>query len=997
MKKKVLSMMLAIAVVSGSFGTDVKAEALAEQSENTALSEDTAGNEAGDGVSGDLENTNTDAGKGNSSEGVSGDASHDDNNDGNKEEDAGETSENGDNAENSGSVEDSDSDDENKEDAEESSEEKTDETSEGDNLQEEIQTEDENGENTEASDTNENIDNASTEDAVKEEVLDKEASDKKESLESAAFFYEEDVEGYHIELSAKENIIPEDADVKIRLLSDDEAADYEETLQDKTDKTILDTTVFDISLFDADGNEIQPKDGEVHVSIVLSEDDWYELSELDTSAEVHMTHIHEENGTKTEISEIDTEKTTEESDIPVPVDEEKEVFVDESNVDPETGQLIIPLEETTVLASGGEEASYIDSITLDFDTDSFSLFAVTTLNSYVVPEAQNGNVVTYNLTGRSELSGDFSGFVQAALNDAYKKYNLNNALSFKVIIPPGRYYLVNDGEGNGLRIWNNITISMDGATIVNNGNKVMLEFKKKNGDVGGEGGYSDYKNVTIIGGCFDGEGSTHAMVRLGHMTGLTLENVTFEDNAASHMLEIAGCKDVKVMGCVFQNSRHPSDELEAFQIDAFHEGAFTYGKDPKYDDTCCKNVEVSCCTFRNLQRGFGSHITLLGKFYQKNIYVHNNTFEDIKGFAIMAAMWKGASVQDNVMTNVGQGVNTTMYYWYTDYPEEEDENPSALSYNADFSITGNTIVVGGADRSGGVYTSLMLRGYNSQDSGEKYVKGTYKPTGFTVSGNNIVGYSDWGTYENDNIYAGICAAYIRGVNVSGNSISCGNHGILMQTGSEASLISGNTFSQETLSSIAVRGESSVYDMSGNILTRDCAFGIYVEDGSNCNGSSIVPGYNLGLGETKNLKKDKFAVYTNDLSSRITPSYSSSKKKVLKVTSSEKVKTKKKGKSTISASWTCGSGQVNVTTDVTVKKAPTKIKNVKKKITLKKGQTYQLNPKVNTACSTYTYSSASKKIAKVSKTGLITAKKKGTTTITVKTYNGVEKKITVKVK
>ena len=39
MKKKVLSMMLAIAVVSGTFGSDVKAEALAEQNENAALSE----------------------------------------------------------------------------------------------------------------------------------------------------------------------------------------------------------------------------------------------------------------------------------------------------------------------------------------------------------------------------------------------------------------------------------------------------------------------------------------------------------------------------------------------------------------------------------------------------------------------------------------------------------------------------------------------------------------------------------------------------------------------------------------------------------------------------------------------------------------------------------------------------------------------------------------------------------------------------------------------
>lgn len=91
--------------------------------------------------------------------------------------------------------------------------------------------------------------------------------------------------------------------------------------------------------------------------------------------------------------------------------------------------------------------------------------------------------------------------------------------------------------------------------------------------------------------------------------------------------------------------------------------------------------------------------------------------------------------------------------------------------------------------------------------------------------------------------------------------------------------------------------------------------------------------------------------------------------------------------------------------VTVKKKVTKIKltakNLKKgKVTLKKGQKLKLGVKFTPSkAATYkmTYKSNKKKVASVSDKGVVKALKKGTATITVKTYNGKSAKVKVTVK
>lgn len=146
---------------------------------------------------------------------------------------------------------------------------------------------------------------------------------------------------------------------------------------------------------------------------------------------------------------------------------------------------------------------------------------------------------------------------------------------------------------------------------------------------------------------------------------------------------------------------------------------------------------------------------------------------------------------------------------------------------------------------------------------------------------------------------------------------------------------------------------------------------------------------LGAGEKFSLKATMQPVDTTD---HVT--YYTSNAKVLTVNSQGVVKAKKKGSAVVTVKTT--SNQI-ATCKITVKKAPKKITLTKKSKTLKKGKTYKIKYKLtkNSYSNMITYKSLKKKIATVSKAGVVKAKRKGNVSIVVKTYNG--KKATLKIK
>lgn len=154
-------------------------------------------------------------------------------------------------------------------------------------------------------------------------------------------------------------------------------------------------------------------------------------------------------------------------------------------------------------------------------------------------------------------------------------------------------------------------------------------------------------------------------------------------------------------------------------------------------------------------------------------------------------------------------------------------------------------------------------------------------------------------------------------------------------------------------------------------------------------------YNLSPGENVTLKVKN--VKPGDASKSVV--WSSSNKKIATVSSKGKVKAKKTGNVTITAT-SKGNKKVVAKCKIRVYKATKKLKlNSKKSYTLAVGDTQKLSAKVTNpkkGAAPVTWSSGNKGIAKVSKNGKVTAVSQGETTITAKSgKKKVKVKITVK--
>ncbi len=141
-------------------------------------------------------------------------------------------------------------------------------------------------------------------------------------------------------------------------------------------------------------------------------------------------------------------------------------------------------------------------------------------------------------------------------------------------------------------------------------------------------------------------------------------------------------------------------------------------------------------------------------------------------------------------------------------------------------------------------------------------------------------------------------------------------------------------------------------------------------------------------------KEKYVLDTKKLAKGKTVTYKSSKEAVVTVSKKGVITAVKAGSATV----TCYSGKKKLAScKITVVKAPTKVSFGAKTVTIGVKESLALVPVVakNTHAS-YTWTVKNKKIATVTKDGVVKGVKTGKTTVTVKTHNGKKASMTVKV-
>ncbi len=218
-------------------------------------------------------------------------------------------------------------------------------------------------------------------------------------------------------------------------------------------------------------------------------------------------------------------------------------------------------------------------------------------------------------------------------------------------------------------------------------------------------GYEGSQNVTFRGNGavvdMKGDGMTFTM---GHARDIRIENLNLYnmDKKKYHFFEINSSCNVIITDCYMEGTSTPAGKSayswkECINIDSDDNDGFNATWSSK-DKTCCKQVMITNCTFKNANGAIGTHnYSDNGKsqFYHENITIANCTFENIgsnikSSNTIRMMSWRDSAIKDCTF------MNCTGY----------SEAPIRMDGDADISILGNTFV--------GCGTKIITTTYNSK-------------------------------------------------------------------------------------------------------------------------------------------------------------------------------------------------------------------------------------------------------------------------------------------
>lgn len=477
------------------------------------------------------------------------------------------------------------------------------------------------------------------------------------------------------------------------------------------------------------------------------------------------------------------------------------------------------------------------------------LFIFTALPSFAVTASAEESVIedlVVKPAGEGEDISDLFNYESKRARDD------TSGKIYRITIVPGTYT-----AGSQLNLWSNTWVCMEGVTIERTSGFNLLRFgyvsdlEKKHAT-----GYDGFSNIKIEGGTFDGGGYANAITQIGHSKDVTFSGITFKNVGSAHMIELGGCSDVTIDNCTFRDFTGKWDSTtnyEAVQLEIVTtRGHHFSGYPNNNDETPCKNISVTNCTFKNLQRGVGAHTGIVNSYLQ-NIIIEDNKFENITGFAIIATNFVNSRINKNIIENCGSGINYSTYLKSNNnfYPSTTKSNSHKEYKDMNTQIKGNTIEVSPGYKA--VYSNVA---YGVQLTGKKLTSttngipaGDFRCSGVTVADNEITlrskGYGIWligsaeNTIDNNTVtcnitkkgYSGngdpirIESSYKNTVsnNIFDNITSSGSYdkeltGISVLSSSNSNTISKNTVKGAKKDGIKIESSSSNKVLSNTVVS-----------------------------------------------------------------------------------------------------------------------------------------------------------------------------------
>lgn len=353
-------------------------------------------------------------------------------------------------------------------------------------------------------------------------------------------------------------------------------------------------------------------------------------------------------------------------------------------------------------------------------------------------------------------NGSFSDFQQALLN-AKNKGSANHI--YKIHIT------------KDLRINQSVGIYSNTMIVVDKNVKIIRNLPAGDGGttfrVGKPGSSASgyyYRNITIQGGIWDGnvrsKDTGFCTFKVNHSQNVKFLNMTIQNDLEGHMIEAGAVNGLTISRvnfknhkCYFKAHKNKNDYYEheeALQLDVNLYETTAIGKYDKYQN---KNVTVDRCNFTNLGRGIGSHNSIDGCYFT-NMKFTNNTFKNIKSYAIGAINYRNSKIQNNKILNCGSGIlfvnSKPNYTGYTGTYVVNNWNLKVNTSKDNSIISGNTITINRpkSKDSRALYINgnkiskpaIYKKGLNSANrlSGyQGYLKGDHRINGLTITKNNI--------------------------------------------------------------------------------------------------------------------------------------------------------------------------------------------------------------------------------------------------------------------